>query len=149
MKSKISPYPTSMKLWLGRKRFARFCGVRIAVVIVLAMASVADATPQSNPAFLGISMGQGAGGVAVDTITPSSPAAEPNGLRQGDLIVQINGARIQNPNEATAAITANRPGDVIKIDVRRGAQLIHVTTRLSTRADVLYRRFGGKSLDAF
>jgi hypothetical protein len=112
------------------------------------MASVANATPQSNPAFLGIQMGQGTGGVTVESVTKNSPAAEPNGLRQGDLIVQINGARIQNGNEAVAAITANHPGDVIKLDVRRGAQLVHVAVRLSTRADVLYRRFGGRSVDS-
>jgi hypothetical protein len=128
--------------------FARFCGVRTAVVLLVAMASVADATPKSNPAFLGISMSPGPGGVLVDTVTKDSPAAEPNGLKQGDLIVTINGARIQNGNEATAAITANHPGDLIHLDVRRNSQLIHVTSRLSTRSDVLYKRFGGKSLDS-
>src|SRR5215831_13615234 len=124
---KISPYPTSQTLWLGPVGFARFCGVRIAVVIVVAMASPAAAGSQSNPAFLGISMQQGFGGVTVDTVTKDSPAAEPNGLKQGDLIVQINGARIQNGNEATAAITANHPGDIIQIDVRRGSGLVHVS----------------------
>jgi hypothetical protein len=122
--------------------------VRTAVVLLVAMASVADATPKSNPAFLGISMSPGLGGVMVETVTRDSPAAEPNGLRSGDLIVQINGARVQNGNEATAAITANRPGDTIHLDVRRNSQLLHVNVRLSTRADVLYKRYGGKSLEA-
>lgn len=144
----LSYIASRRSIWPVPIGFARFCGVRIAAVLLIAMASVADAAPQSNPAFLGISMGPGLGGVVVETVTKDSPAAEPNGLRQNDLILQINGAWIRNGNEATAAITANHPGDLIHLDVRRGSQLIQVTVRLSTRADVLYRRFGGKTLDS-
>jgi hypothetical protein len=118
-------------------------------LLVLLVPAIAAAAPKSNPAFLGIEMGDlpNNGGVIVRRVTTGSPAADPDGLQFGDVLLQINGGRVQNGLEATAAITASRPGDLLELDIRRSGAPIHVSVRLSTRSEVLYRRFGGRSID--
>src|SRR5262249_44675515 len=114
--------------WPGWSAFARFFGVRRLwlCAIGLAIGASASASPQSNPAFLGIVMaslpcptGSTCPGVVVANITPGTPAARA-GFRVNDVIQRIDGANVQNPNEAIQMITAKHPGDSIDIEVRRG-----------------------------
>jgi len=117
----------------------------IAAVLVTSLASAA---PASDPAFLGIGMDNGPGYCSINTITPSSPAQDA-GLQFGDMIVAIDGLPTAGPNPCTtlqAQIVSHRPGEDIKLDLRRGAQRLTVKATLSTRAEVLYRRFVGEQM---
>jgi hypothetical protein len=122
------------------------------LVLASVLASTASAAPSSNPAFLGIGMDPLPPlGCSISNITPDSPA-EDAGLRFGDVIVAIEGARIFNGpgsqpcNVLRDAIMAHRPGEVVKLDVRRGSSNVVINASLSTRADILHRRLVGKRL---
>lgn len=69
----------------------------------------------------------------------------------GDAIYAIDGASIgQGPADPctnlTSQIVARRAGDEIKLEVRRGGSRLQVKATLSTRAEVLHRRFVGERM---
>lgn len=129
--------------WLGL--------VLISVVAVSASASSAGAAPASDPAFLGISMDDAPGFCSISNITPASPAQDA-GLSFGDAVFAIDGVSIAGNGRTspctalTDQIVGHRPGDEIQLDVRRGGQRVQVRAVLSTRAEVLHRRFVGERM---
>ena len=109
---------------------------------------VAQAAPASDPAFLGIGMDNGPGYCSINNITLASPAQDA-GLLFGDAIHAIDGVPTAGPNPCTvlqAQIVAHRAGEDIKLDVRRGNQRVTIKATLSTRAEVLHRRFVGEPM---
>jgi serine protease Do len=88
--------------------------------------NIQDLTPQTasrlglNPAL---------DGVVVAAVEAGSPAAR-GGLRQGDVIVAVNGRRIDQVRDVPRAIAAYRPGSRITLTLlRRGGEVeIPVTT---------------------
>ncbi len=78
-------------------------------------------------------------GAYVALVTEGSPAADA-GLRgagesgeAGDVIVAIDGRRVESDEEAVAAIASNQPGDRIEIDYYRGDEQRTVTVELTER----------------
>ena len=126
----------------------------LALVIVALAPATSVAAPQSNPAFLGVTMVDYPNGcsttasprpcqaVLVAGITAGTPASHA-GFSINDVIVRIDGASVQSSQEAITTITAKHPGDAIDVEIRRGQTIEHLSTRLSTRAEVLFQRFGG------
>src|SRR6195256_1282663 len=82
------------------------------------------------------------GPVVIASITAGSPASHA-GFLVNDIILRIDGASVQSPQEAIQTITAKHPGDTIDIDVRRGGAVERISSRLSTRAEGLFQRIGG------
>ncbi len=122
----------------------------IAIVLAGGAASSARAATASDPAFLGIGMDAAPGFCSINNITPASPAQDA-GLMFGDSIYAIDGASIgQGPADPctnlTSQIVARRAGDEIKLEVRRGGARLQVKATLSTRAEVLHRRFVGERM---
>jgi hypothetical protein len=120
------------------------------VIALVFAASSASAATASDPAFLGIGMDAGPGFCVIGNITPASPA-EDAGLIFGDSIYAIDGASIgHGPSDPctnlTDRIVEHRAGDVIKLDLRRGGSRLEITATLSTRAEVLHRRFVGEHM---
>lgn len=132
--------------WPGRPGSGRFHNVRWAgLLLVAGFASVANAAPSSNPAFLGIKMEDHPGGCKVTGVTTGS-AAQDAGLREWDLILAIDGTRTANCTTLKNLIVANAPGHVIRLDVRRSTEQIVLQAPLSTRAEVLHRRLVGHDM---
>jgi serine protease Do len=71
-------------------------------------------------------------GAVVADVTPGGPG-EKAGLKQGDVITGINGAKIQDSNELTLAVTQHAPGDTVKLDVFRNGQQTTVDVTLGQR----------------
>ncbi|MFC3070293.1 Do family serine endopeptidase [Phenylobacterium soli] len=69
-------------------------------------------------------------GALVADIWPGGPAAA-GGLRQGDVIVSVDGKPVVDAGGVTYAISTHRIGDAVKIDVRRG----HGDETLTIRAE--------------
>jgi putative serine protease PepD len=79
-------------------------------------------------AYLGVSTGPGSGGVTVASVSAGGPAASA-GLQAGDVIVSVGGARVNDPDDVSAAIQDRRPGERLEIEIRRGGgnQTLDVT----------------------
>lgn len=110
--------------------------------------SLASAAPASDPAFLGIGMQNMGPSCRLTSITLASPAQDA-GLLMGDTVNAIDGRPLAGPNPCdllTSRIVEHKPGEQITLDVRRGAQLVTIKATLSTRSDVLHRRFVGEEM---
>ncbi len=68
-------------------------------------------------------------GVLVLGVEPGSPAAR-GGLREGDVIVALNGDDLVGESDLPAALNRMDAGDRVTLDVRRGGQTVKVTFEL-------------------
>lgn len=72
----------------------------------------------ANKAFMGIRMGEDNNGVTILHVLPGG-AAQRNGLKQGDVIMSLNGRPVDHPATLAAAIGAYKPGDKISVRFMR------------------------------
>jgi hypothetical protein len=71
-------------------------------------------------------------GVLFADVRNNSPAAKA-GLKQGDLLVEFDGKRIQNLYDFTYALGARKAGDVVAVVVKRGGQDVKANVTLEAR----------------
>jgi len=85
-------------------------------------------------AYLGVSTAPTAsgGGAEVGSVNGGSPAQRA-GAEIGDIVVEVDGARINQPEDIATAIADNRPGDRITMKVRRNGQERTLTVTLGNR----------------
>ncbi len=85
-------------------------------------------------AYLGIETADAATGTGavVGGVVPGGPAADA-GLREGDRIVSVAGKAVDESADVAAAISDAKPGDEVKVAVRRGGGERTLTARLGTR----------------
>ncbi|MFV2120596.1 S1C family serine protease, partial [Streptomyces sp. Act-28] len=55
------------------------------------------------------------------SVTPGGPAAKA-GIRPGDVVTEVDGERVHNGEELIVKIRAHRPGDELRLTVRRGGR---------------------------
>ena len=85
----------------------------------------------SNRAMLGVTTEKSddANGVEVQSISKES-AASKAGLKEGDIITRINEKKIETPDELSAAIKAQKPGDKVTITYLRDKKESKATAQL-------------------
>jgi PDZ domain-containing protein len=66
-------------------------------------------------------------GVLVTTVSPDVPAAAK--LDPGDVIVAVDGTPVRTPAELRAQIGRRKPGDAVRLTLRRGEKAVEVTVR--------------------
>jgi PDZ domain-containing protein len=66
-------------------------------------------------------------GVLVTTVSPDVPAAAK--LDPGDVIVAVDGTPVRTPAELRAEIGRRKPGDAVRLTLRRGEKAVEVTVR--------------------
>jgi putative serine protease PepD len=97
--------------------------------------TVRDVLPQlergaaPEHAYLGVSTGAAPnGGAQVGEATAGGPAADA-GIRPGDVITEVDGRQVNDPEDVAQAIEDNQPGDRVEVKVQRGGseQTIEVT----------------------
>ena len=66
-------------------------------------------------------------GVLVTTVSPDVPAAAV--LDPGDVIVAVDGTPVRMPSELRAQIGRRKPGDDVRLTLRRGGKNLEVTAR--------------------
>ncbi|MDE3030731.1 MAG: trypsin-like peptidase domain-containing protein [Acidobacteriota bacterium] len=70
-------------------------------------------------------------GAVVMSVVPGSGAAT-GGIKQGDIIVGINGTTISSAQDVSSVISALHPGDNIKVKVVRGTKSLTLSVTLGT-----------------
>jgi putative serine protease PepD len=71
-------------------------------------------------------------GAIVRAVRPGGPGAR-GGLQTGDVIVGINGRRVDDPADVAAGIQGQAPGDVVTVQVRRDGQPVTLDVELGKR----------------
>jgi len=71
-------------------------------------------------------------GVRVSGLVPDSPAARA-GVREGDVIVRLNGAAVGTLQEYSNLLRALSPGQTVAVVLRRGTEDVTVTVTLAAR----------------
>jgi serine protease Do len=79
--------------------------------------SMNDVTP-ANARFFNL---QNAEGVIVAQVTPDSPASK-GGVKQGDVITEANGNKVENGSALQVAVSQMAPGTPLKLGVLRSGQ---------------------------
>lgn len=82
--------------------------------------------PEALRSHLGIEEG-----AMVRELVPGSPA-DKSGLRLHDVIVSVGGEEVKSPHEAQSRIRAMKPGERVKLGIRRGADSRTVEATLGT-----------------
>jgi putative serine protease PepD len=85
--------------------------------------------------FLGVSLGvrsDGGTGAVVMEVEPNSPASVA-GLRQGDVVLEINDQPITGQGALIAAVRDSAPGEEVEITVQRGSERLTLSATLGTR----------------
>ncbi len=95
----------------------------------VASVSVSDVDAQTRQQF-GIKVDKGA---VVQTVQSGS-AADKAGLKEGDVIVKVDGKDISSSDDLRAAIQAEQPGDTMTLQISRGGQTQTVTATLGSCA---------------
>ena len=112
-------------------------GVGFAVPIDLVTASLSQlkAGERVSHAYLGVATSgasSGTPGATLGSLTPGGPAADA-GLRAGDVVTKLGATTITNANDLVGAIADHRPGDQVKVAVKRGSETVELTVTLGTQ----------------
>jgi S1-C subfamily serine protease len=70
-------------------------------------------------AYLGIQGVSAPGGVRVEALHPASPAVDA-GIREGDVLERLGGKAVHSMDDVSAILAAQKPGDVIDVEVSSG-----------------------------
>ena len=84
-------------------------------------------------AYLGVSL-EDDGVAKLVTVRAGSPAAKA-GLRTEDVVIEVDGESIETGDDLREAIDAKKPGDELKLTVRRGDEERELTVELGARPD--------------
>lgn len=72
-------------------------------------------------------------GAIVTTVEPGAPA-EVAGLQQGDVILSVDGASVEDPRAVSLAVANLEPGSDVPITIFRDGETIEVTLTLASRS---------------
>jgi 2-alkenal reductase len=72
-------------------------------------------------------------GVYVLSVGPGSPAAAA-GIQEGDILLAIDGTKIDQQTSFTEALFPHKPGDKVSVDLQRGDQQLTVDVTLGERS---------------
>ena len=99
--------------------------------------SVADALIDGRAVahpYLGISIADNTSGTGarIASVRAGSPAAHA-GLKVGDIIVSVDGQKVENADALTAVVAAHQPEETLRLKVERKGSTLHVNATLATR----------------
>ncbi|RYF97819.1 MAG: PDZ domain-containing protein, partial [Chitinophagaceae bacterium] len=97
--------------------------------------------PDPNRAFLGISTSKSDDGVEILQVTSGS-GAEKAGLKSGDLILTIDGEKIESPEQVTSSIRKHKIDDKVAIYYKRDGKENKTTATLGKAESLTVIGFG-------
>ncbi|MCX7702786.1 MAG: PDZ domain-containing protein [Planctomycetota bacterium] len=84
--------------------------------------------------FMGIASSPAAGGLQIMQVVAGSPA-EKAGLKAGDLVTSIDGQPVASQEQLVELLMMHKPGDVLELEVIRGAEKLRLKIELGTREE--------------
>ncbi len=82
--------------------------------------------------WLGVSVDDRTGGVLISTEDPNGPAARA-GIRRGDVVVAVNGERIESSRGLIRAVAGVTPGISVRVTVRRQGHEVEIPVTVGRR----------------
>lgn len=83
-----------------------------------------------NNAFLGVATKESNNGLVINNIVEKS-AAEKAGLKEGDIIVSIDGKKIQTSDELSELVKSKKPGETMTINYKRDKKNLSTEVKLA------------------
>jgi S1-C subfamily serine protease len=86
-------------------------------------------------AYLGVATAnttEGTDGAEVAEVESGSPAAE-GGIKQGDVITELDGERVDSTEALVAAIGARKPAEKVTLKIQRGSESLSLEVRLGAQ----------------
>jgi len=114
--------------------------------LILLAAALPAAAGEDARGYLGVTLGavddetaadlklDDARGALILTVLDGTPADEA-GLEAGDVILEFDGERVDDPDELTELVRARAPGEEVEIEVRRDRKTKTVTATLAEHED--------------
>jgi len=97
--------------------------------VVVSIAEAEDTEEPAAKVFLGVKVAPSDEGASVLGVIEDSPAAKA-GLKPGDVITAVNDERIEGPAALVERLREHRPGDRIRLSVKRGGDDLSLRVRL-------------------
>jgi len=111
-------------------------GIGFAVPSEIASRIVAElrAKHHIDRGWLGVRVGDvdGQPGVLIASVEHGGPAAKA-GLRPGDVVLAVNGERVDSTRALTRAVAAVTPGDSVTLQLKRGRQVMDLAVTVDQR----------------
>jgi serine protease Do len=89
-------------------------------------------TPSPTSGYLGVALNPDETGPKVGQVLPDSGAAKA-GLKVNDVILSVSGKAVDNVEAFLKALQAYKPGDVVKLKLKRGEMEVEVEAKLGKR----------------
>ena len=86
-------------------------------------------------------LGLSSNGVVVSSVLPDQPAARV-GIQKRDIILSVNGIRVDSPREVARMIGGLEAGKVVKLTILRRGHTLQLSVPLGTRPDATNEREG-------
>ena len=71
-------------------------------------------------------------GVLITEVRSNTPAAKAN-LKEGDIVLSVNGQSVNRPNHLQSLVARKHPGDTVTLAIRRNAENLTIRVTLSER----------------
>ncbi len=116
-------------------------GIAIAVPagLVKKIASEIKEKGRAERGWLGVSLEEEEGRLRISDVVDKSPAAEA-GLKEGDLILSLNGQEVQNAEYFSRQIRSRRPGEEVSLKIERRGKTQEVKVKLGAYPEEEARR---------
>jgi S1-C subfamily serine protease len=85
-----------------------------------------------NQAFLGVTLQEQDGQVAIESVVDDGPAASA-GLQAGDIITALNDEEVTSVDDVISIVSAKSPGDALTVEVERNGETQSFDVELGTR----------------
>lgn len=116
-------------------------GIAIAVPskLVKKIAAEIKEKGRTERGWLGVSLEEEEGGLRISDVVDHSPAAEA-GLREGDIIISLNGQEVQNAEFFARQVRNRRPGEEVSLKIERRGKIQEVKVKLGAYPEEEARR---------
>ena len=110
-------------------------GFAVPIDLVKSQLSSLEAGKKVSHAYLGVATSDASTssvGAAIGQVTAGGPAAKA-GLQAGDVVTKLGGSTVKDSSDLVGAIAGRKPGEQVKVTVKRGSSNIERTVSLGTQ----------------